>query len=147
MLYLSTHGVRSSETVRLCTVHSSFFSCLSVVPYKWEKEPCLEGNSAGVALSAAAAAERGGFFAAHTVSSDTFFINPMILPVIFDRASINPTPLLTFPGPFTCAQIQEFSVLTSQAVVFSFSLLVCIEETSSRVRSSDRLDRAFTAWC
>lgn len=79
VLYLSTHGVfsvcrRSSETVRLCTVHSSFFSCLSVVPYKWAKEPCFEGNSAGIALSAAA--ERRGCFAARTVSSDTFFIKP-----------------------------------------------------------------------
>lgn len=98
-----------SETAKRCTIHSGFFSCPSVVPYKWEKEPCLEGSSAGIAHSAAA--ERGAFCSLR--GALTHPSSSPLLPVIFDRAFINPTPLLTFSEPITCAQTHEFSVITS----------------------------------
>lgn len=49
-----------------------------------------------------------GFFTAGVASSDRFFIKPT--PSSDVRALISPEPLLT---PLTCAQTQEFSVMTS----------------------------------
>lgn len=88
-------------------------------------------------LLSVAVVARGSFWCLLTDSSSS-----RLLPVMFDRALINPTPLLTL---CRVARMWELSVMTSLTTSGCVSHVCSPGWCWGDVRNSDRLNRAFTA--
>lgn len=161
----STHGVfsvcrRSSETLRWYTFPSSFFSCFSVVPSIEEKEAWKAAAQVLHTQQQQKQWKREAFsYPAYCLLTDisssplatsdiwrSFYQSHTSADVLRVIDLYTESPTADSGAHRSNKSSLRWLLWPPQAVFFRFAPLVCIEETFSRFKNSDRLDISFTVW-